>query len=224
MRVATYNVHDCIGREGRFEPERTARVLAELDADLIALQEVTVDPVGELVGCFEAATGLHSVDGTLFERGVGRYGNLVLLRDTVLESRLHDVSARDREPRGVVEILLAVEKNPLRIFATHLGLGRMERQAQMRRLVALLKDDKRGAVLLGDFNVWWRSGALRQLSAIGFAHVPVRSFPTRPSPIVALDRILVRFPLTLRRCWRHDSALARVASDHFPVLAELRFA
>ena len=224
VRVATYNVHDCVGRDRRFDPERTARVLAELDADLIALQEVTLDAVGERVRSFEAATGLRGIDGTLFERGVGRYGNLVLLRGALLESHLHDVSAHGREPRGVIELLLAADNDPLRVFATHLGLRLGERRAQVRRLLTLLGDDTRGAVLLGDFNIWAWATPLRQLSAAGFRHVPVRSFPTRPAPIAALDRVFARLPVTIERCWRHDSRLSRLASDHFPILAELHLA
>lgn len=222
MRVATFNVHDCIGRQGGFDPGRTAKVLAELDADLIALQEVTVDPAGELIRRFEAATGLRGIDGSLFERGVGRYGNLVLARDPVIETRLHDLSFAEREPRGVVEVLLDVGEGPFRVLATHLGLRSVERRMQIQRLAAMVADDYLGVVLLGDFNVWWWSTALRQLSAAGFRQASVRSFPTWPSPVVALDRVLVRRPLTIRRCWRHESPLARIASDHFPVLADLQ--
>ena len=41
MRVATYNVHSCIGTDGRHDPDRIATVIAELDADIVALQEFT---------------------------------------------------------------------------------------------------------------------------------------------------------------------------------------
>ena len=41
MRVATYNVHSCIGGDGRHDPERVATVIAELNADIVALQEFT---------------------------------------------------------------------------------------------------------------------------------------------------------------------------------------
>ena len=40
FRVATYNTHKCRGMDGRIRPARVAEVLAELDADVIALQEV----------------------------------------------------------------------------------------------------------------------------------------------------------------------------------------
>ena len=41
LRVATYNVHACVGTDGRHDPNRVASVVAELEADIIALQEFT---------------------------------------------------------------------------------------------------------------------------------------------------------------------------------------
>ena len=92
MRIATYNIHDCIGRDRKYKPERILGVFAELEADLIAVQEVILDHDGELVARLEAETGMRAVDGTLFERGIGRYGNLILVSDTLSSSTVHDLS------------------------------------------------------------------------------------------------------------------------------------
>ncbi|MFZ0792070.1 MAG: endonuclease/exonuclease/phosphatase family protein [Chromatiaceae bacterium] len=222
MRVATYNVHDCVGRDGRFGPGRIAEVLAELDAEVIALQEVTLDRAGELIRLFEAATALRATDGTVFERGVGRYGNVVLTRHAVTAPRLHDLSCVGREPRGAIDVVIEMNGGPLRVCATHLGLARSERKRQIDRLCALLCGRPGAALLLGDFNVWWGSTALAPLAAGGFEHVRVPSFPTWPCPVISLDRIFALAPLLIARCWRHDSPLARIASDHFPLLADLQ--
>jgi endonuclease/exonuclease/phosphatase family metal-dependent hydrolase len=148
VRVATYNIHDCIGRDGRFDPERIATVLAEFNADLIALQEVTLDPAGELLGRFEQATGLIGIDGTLFARGVGRYGNLLLAREPIIKTRLHDLPCAGREPRGVIDSVVDTVDGLLRVFATHLGLRNSERHAQVLRLLSLIDDDSSAVVLL----------------------------------------------------------------------------
>ncbi len=224
MRVATYNVHDCIGRDGRFDAGRIAALLVELDADLVALQEVTLDHAGGLIERFEAATGLQAVDGTLFERGVGRYGNVLLTGHKVIETRLHELPATGREPRGAIDATVDVGEGVLRVCATHLGLARHERRQQIERLSGVLSDGHRGALLLGDFNAWPGSKTLTPFADIGFERTAVRSFPTWPFPLFSLDRILARSPVGIARCWRHDSDTARIASDHFPVLAELRFA
>ena len=36
---ASYNIHKCVGVDRRFDPERVAAVIAEVGADVIALQE-----------------------------------------------------------------------------------------------------------------------------------------------------------------------------------------
>ena len=46
ITVATYNIHDAVGGDGRFAPERIVAVLAEIDADIVALQEVGADHDG----------------------------------------------------------------------------------------------------------------------------------------------------------------------------------
>ena len=221
LRVATYNVHDCVGRDQRFDPARIAGILTDIDADLIALQEVTQDLGGDLLRQFESATGLSAIDGSLFERGVGRYGNLLLTRLRPLRTRLHDLSQGDREPRGAVEALLEHADKRLSVFATHLGLRRRERAEQLASLARRIEKKPGATILLGDFNLWYGAAAPASLAALGFRQRLVRSFPTWPAPAVALDRILVRQPLSISACWRHESAPAAVASDHFPVVAEL---
>ncbi|MGD2117998.1 MAG: endonuclease/exonuclease/phosphatase family protein [Chromatiales bacterium] len=219
MKVATYNVHDCIGRDRRFDPARISDVLVELDADVIALQEVTLDHPGALLKRFETTTGMQAIDGSLFARGVGRYGNLLLTRLPVIESTLHDISFRGREPRGVLDVVLQAAAFPVRFCATHLGLAKAERLSQLQQLAKLVDQGTDAAVMLGDFNVW-KAAELSAFTAAGFEQLPVRSFPSR-LPLVALDRIMVRHPLKIDSCRAHRSQTASRASDHLPVLAQL---
>ena len=100
--VATYNVHRCVGRDGRFDPERTLAVLRELDADAIALQELQWQPAGALHLLEELALklGYVALAGPTLLRGDGHYGNAVLTRLAVHEADSVDLSVRGREPRG----------------------------------------------------------------------------------------------------------------------------
>lgn len=221
LRIATYNVHDCVGRDRRFDPERIGAVIREMQVDLVALQEVTLDHAGELAARLARDTDMAAVDGTLFARGVGRYGNLILTRLTVLQNRLHDLSVAKREPRGALELVVDTDAGPFRVCATHLGLRRGERRSQLARLAELLAPGDEAAALLGDFNVWQHPREFASLLAAGFDHQRVYSFPTWPYPMLALDRIFARGPARIVHCHRHASATARVASDHYPVVAEL---
>ena len=224
MRVATYNTHDCIGRDGKYSPERIADVITEMQVDVVALQEITLDHAGDLAARLENATGMHTVDGTIFGRGVGRYGNVLLTRYGILEQGLHDLSYPRCEPRGVIDTVLVIDGNPLRVLATHLGLTAPERNEQIRRLADLLFDDLHPAVLLGDFNVWLTRRPFVALRNLGFRCTDVRSFPTWLFPVLPLDRIFVRAPAVIKRCSRHASANSWIASDHFPVVVDMDIA
>jgi len=224
LRFATYNIHNCIGRDGKYSPERIAQVIVQICADVVALQEITLDVAGDLIGYLERATGMSAVDGTMFDRGVGRYGNVLLSRHRIHQQRLHDLSCTNREPRGVIDAELVIGGCTSRILATHLGLTGHERKDQLRRLADLIADNAQPSVLLGDFNVWLGAGPFRTFRELGFAHTGVRSFPTWPLPILPLDRILARAPAMTGRCARHDTPESRIASDHFPIFADIDLA
>jgi len=222
LRVATYNTHDCVGRDRRYAPERIAGVLAELRADIIALQEITLDSGGAMHALLERASGLRAFAGTLVQRGPGRYGNVLLTRQGAPAGhRLQDLSVGSYEPRGLIDADLHIAGHAWRVLATHLGLAFRERRAQIARIAALAADDPRPTLLMGDLNVWLGVRALAPLRRIGFGGRSIGSFPTWLLPFLPLDRILVRGPASATRCWRHDSTAARIASDHFPIVAEL---
>ncbi len=221
--VATYNVHRCIGRDGRFDPERTLAVLRELDADAVALQELQWRPADAMHLLQELALelGYAALAGPTLLRAGGHYGNAVLTRLPVLESASVDLSVPGREPRGALNVLLDAPAGPLRLVATHLGLRPYERRQQMRRLLALQRGGASAMVLLGDLNEWFLWGRpLRWLHA-RFGRTPAPgSFPAR-RPLLALDRIWVAPRSMLRELRAHATPLARAASDHLPLRAVL---
>jgi endonuclease/exonuclease/phosphatase family metal-dependent hydrolase len=221
--VATYNVHRCVGRDGRCDPERTLAVLRELDADAVALQELQwrPDDAMHLLQQLALKLGYAALAGPTLLRAEGHYGNAVLTRLPVLDTATVDLSVPGREPRGALLALLETPAGPLRLIATHLGLRPYERRLQMRRLLALPREKVAATVLLGDLNEWFLWGRpLRWLHA-RFGHAPApASFPAR-RPLLALDRIWVEPRPILRELRAHASPLARVASDHVPLRAVL---
>lgn len=221
LRVATYNVHDCIGRDGAYAPDRIAAIVAGFSADVVALQEITLDHAGDLRALIEQTTGMHAIDGTLFERGVGRYGNLLLVRGGVGQQALFDLSHPGREPRGLVRLTQQALGGQVDFCATHLGLGPGERRRQFARLAEYLAIAERPTILLGDFNVPFGSLAFRPLLRQGFQRTVVRTYPTWRQPLLALDRILLSHELAFARHWRYREGAVRIASDHFPLLAEI---
>jgi endonuclease/exonuclease/phosphatase family metal-dependent hydrolase len=224
LRLASYNVHRGIGRDRRMDPGRILGVIREIDPDIIALQEVEAhDTGGDMLAWLAEQTGTRAIAGATLLRGDGHYGNGLLTRCAVRATELVDLSFRRREPRGAIAADLELDGGrALRVVATHLGLRPAERRAQVEYLVKLFTWHPQDyAVLMGDVNEWFLWG--RPLKHLHRYFAPTRAVPTFPArhPLLALDRLWTHPGSILRRLEAHDSALARAASDHLPLVAEL---
>jgi endonuclease/exonuclease/phosphatase family metal-dependent hydrolase len=220
-------VHGWIGRDGTHAPERVGSVIEELDAEVVALQEVRVHDEGHAHETRSAVPlGYEVADGPTVSAGCSRYGNALLSRLPVEASRCVDLSVPGREPRGAVIARLRAPRGATLVVAgTHLGLRPRERVIQVRRLLRFIasfsRPDDAAVVLGGDLNEWWPRGRALGLVRRAFDRAPApASFPAW-KPWLALDRIFVRPRQALRRVRAHASPLSRVASDHLPVVAEL---
>jgi len=222
LRIATYNIHDAVGTDRSFSPARIASVLAELGADIVAIQEVGLHSTGiDVLAFLRDATGYASVLGPTRLRHAGEYGNALLTRFAVQDTTLIDLTFMRREARGALDVVLDCDGTPLRVIATHLGLRPAERRAQIQQLLRVLEAQTPfPTVLMGDLNEWFLWGRpLRWLHA----HEKTPAAATFPAnaPVFALDRIWVEPRSLLSRIWVHSSPLARSASDHLPLLAEI---
>lgn len=227
LRVASYNIHECVGGDGRRDPARVAQVLREIDADVIGLQEVDARP-GETSESMQmhylaAVLGLHAVAGPTVLRSGGEYGNALLTRRPVLDVRHVDLTVYRREPRAALDVDLDIDGAAVRVLVTHLGLLPGERRTQVRRLLDRLGDSRSEAVILcGDINEWFAVGRpLRWLHARLGRAAAVATFPAA-FPVFALDRIWVNPRTALVTLAAHATPAARRASDHLPVIADLR--
>ena len=163
-RIVTYNVHRCVGNDRRLDVPRVAEVLAALNPDIVALQELDVgrrrtrqvDQAHEIARRLQMACHFHPA----FRVEDELYGDALL---TSLPERLvrrgplpgHD-RIRALEPRGAVSIEVTVDGAPLQVINTHLGLVPSEQQRQAAALAGrewLQHPARRDPlILLGDFN------------------------------------------------------------------------
>lgn len=225
--IASYNVHKCVGVDMRFDPERTAAVIGEIGADVIALQEADRrfgERAGLLdLGRLERECGLIPVPVTGETNCHGWHGNLLLIRAGTLRD-VHQISLPGVEPRGALVVDVDLTGGPLRIVATHLGLLRRSRGRQAEAILqATYARQDRPTVLLGDLNEWrlGRRSSLHNFgSAFGPLTVALPSFPSR-FPLFALDRILGNPHDLICAIEVHATPLARVASDHLPIKARI---
>jgi endonuclease/exonuclease/phosphatase family metal-dependent hydrolase len=221
--LCSYNIHGAVGRDGRLDASRIAAVIAETDADFVALQEVDQHPVGnlDLPDYLSSRRDYLCYLGPTLMRNERLFGNMLLSRYPAGTVRRIDLSVPGREPRGAIDIEVLTGHGRLRLINTHLGLRPGERRQQVRRLLAHLEAFN-GAdltILTGDLNEWFLWGRPIRWLSRHFSPAPSpATFPT-VFPLLALDRIWVAPRRQLLSLKVHKSPVARTASDHLPVCA-----
>lgn len=227
-RLVTWNVHGFVGSDGRWNPQRAIDVLAELDPDLVALQEVDARPCAdsERHPLDVMADGLEAtaVAGPTLGTPGSDYGNAVLSRLPVVDIHRHDLSWHSVEPRGAIDVRVRHSRNVLRLVTVHFGLRRTERIAQAELLRAILQRPSNPADIMavaGDLNSWWpRAREARIIEHSVGPSLRPRTFPSR-RPVFRLDRVFVRPPAAVSDWGVADNAEVRGASDHLPVWVDV---
>ena len=227
--VASYNIHRGVGLDRRLDLDRTVEVIAEMSPDVVGLQEVVRQngsKQADQAAYLAARLGMELIMGVTRAHGDGTYGNAVLTRFPVIGSGGFDLSRGRREPRGCLRVDLGVNGSTLHVFNCHLGLGLQERREQLRLLAGFVQASARlhgPRMLMGDFNEWHRGPITRGLR-VEFSSPLRRMRRTHPAifPLFRLDRIYWDAELEGEAFHAHRSRLARVASDHLPVVARLR--
>jgi endonuclease/exonuclease/phosphatase family metal-dependent hydrolase len=228
LRVATYNIHGFVGMDGLRQPGRIRQVLEEIRADVVAIQEIdcfeTTDNLTTQLRLGSNSLPFKAIAGpTLLGPQSTSFGNAILTHLDIDEIRRVDISLYGKEPRGVIDVCLHKDCICLRVLATHLGLQWTERNKQMQQLTEQIMAGPTNTpiVLLGDLNEPFPyTRGFRKLCRVMGATRAIPTFPS-PFPLFALDRILVR-PRTALRCIEvHRSPMARRASDHLPLKADI---
>ena len=246
ITVASYTMRKAIGLDRRRDPHRVLRVLHEIDADVVALQEADKRFGGrgaavphELIDSHSHYKPVHlgvrhkrplekvrkHADKLLKvnTRNIGWHGNAILVKPHV---GVLDCAALDLptlEPRGAVMAELLIAEKPIRIVGMHLDLSGLWRRRQMRTILEAIarRPQKMPTILMGDTNEWRaEAGCLREIEP------EFHLAPTGPSfharhPVAQLDRIIVHKDLSIEAAGVHMSAAARRASDHLPIWARV---
>lgn len=227
LTVASYNIHRCIGSDSIYRPGRIVRVLKELDADVVGLQEVDAHRMhkeGHQLDYIAKETGYQIVVGSTMWREEADYGNALLSRYPIFRSRKYNLTVAGCEPRGALEIDIEVRGQAIRILNTHLGLKYFERRKQVRALLDIIaaSPPEVPVVLIGDFNEWLPMFGSTLVLRTHFHYTKrLRTFPS-VHPVFGLDKVFVDRKKILLATETLKNELTRKASDHLPVKASLR--
>ncbi len=236
LTLLTYNVHGCVGMDGQLSPERIARVIAQSGADVVCLQEVDVgrdrsgnrDQAHAIAEYLEMSHRFHPA----WQVNEEQFGNAVLSRlpmQLVKATGLHHHKA-DRSRRSALWVELDTGlASKIQLINTHLSIYPLEQRTQAAELVddwVRPAAESGPVVVCGDFNARPKS---RTWKTLGTALRDVESFDARPTrstyfspfPMSRLDHMFVSAGIEVVDTRVIDSRIARVASDHLPLLAEL---
>jgi endonuclease/exonuclease/phosphatase family metal-dependent hydrolase len=232
LRVVTYNVHRSRGLDRRTRPARIIAVLRSVEADIIALQEVVgAGPDGagqaEEIG---AALGMGWTMAPTRELRRHQFGNVVLSRYPMRDHDTLDLSWKTSEPRNCQRVAVDVgDDRILHFYNAHLGTALLERRYQAPRLAEWIHVRRTSwpKVVLGDFNEWGRGIvadvlADRLQSINLFPHLRRRRTYPGFLPLLHLDHIYYEGDIDVKRVELPRTRLSLVASDHLPLVAEIR--
>lgn len=234
FRVMTYNVHSCVGTDGKHSPDRIAEVIARSSPDVVALQELDVGQT--------RSGGVHQPEWLAQQLGMlvhftpartcneGHYGNALLTRHPFSVLSEGGLRRRRDEERAVQWLKIDLAGLEVSVLNTHLSIHFRERLLQIEQLLGaewLAKAERHvPLVVCGDLNASQFSPVYRRLRkdlvdaqrANG-----TRAQPTWPSrrPFVRIDHVFTSSSIRVVRCEVRRDALTMVASDHLPLLAEL---
>lgn len=222
IRIASYNMRKARGLDQQRRPERTIKVINDLAADVVVLQEADkrLGPRHPALPrkMIETETDFDLVEVSTNDISIGWHGNAVLVRKGLLVRDIERLNLPGLEPRGAVYMTLDVGAG-LTVVATHLGLMRRDRRAQLGVIERSTADDTH-VVIAGDFNEWSARKGFEPLAKRFANHSPGQSFHAA-RPIAALDRFALSHDLEMHDCGVEQGALARVASDHLPIWSDI---
>ena len=238
-RIMTYNVHRCVGTDGRLDVRRVAEVIAESEPDIVALQELDVGRARtrgvDQAHAIAQMLGMRSRFHPALKVEEELYGDALL---TALPERLIQAgplpglpSLPRLEPRGALWAAIEVDGRELNVVTTHLGLLAREQQAQTEALMGPewlgRTRDLDACILLGDFNATSTSAAYRRIRT-RFDDVQKerrgRNIPTFPSlfPMLRIDHVFIGAAVEVLGVHVPATPLARAASDHLPLVVDFR--
>jgi endonuclease/exonuclease/phosphatase family metal-dependent hydrolase len=221
IRVLTWNIHGCVGIDGRYNIKRIGKIIRSLYPDIVAFQEVDLRQKSQISSnsfkklCDQI--GEYTQEAWSITDLTGHYGQVLISRFPLINTHVHDISLPNREPRKVIDAIVKLPGGSVRVIATHLGLFPNEKKYQLKKLKKILQlETSFPMMFMGDVNEWFGNSVKSILNNVFEYQSTHASYPS-PVPILALDRIACTGEIKII-----ESRAVRDTwwvSDHLPVFA-----
>ncbi|MEN8774904.1 MAG: endonuclease/exonuclease/phosphatase family protein [Akkermansiaceae bacterium] len=223
LRLLAYNIHHGEGMDGKLDLARIAKVIADEDPDLVALQEVdkvtkrseSIDQAAELAKLLK----MNYRFGKFMDYMGGEYGMAVLSRFPIKKTVIHKLP-RGAEPRIALEVIVKSPKWPGQFSFVGIHNDWIKEPLRVKQIEVLqagLKDRKHPVILAGDFNAEPKSDSLMKLENDGWKMLRKgrKNTWSASEPKVEIDFF---FAKGLPAFQFKDKVLPEtVASDHRPI-------
>ena len=225
IRLATYNIHKFVGRDGKRNEERILKIIGAINADILALQKfVLKDQSGNIamVEEFAGRAGYHCIAQPMKRRRGMVQFNVLLTRAPAHSNNLVTLPRDGFEPRGFITVKINADGQELQNAATHLGLNPAARTRQIKMIIELCAQPTEAPfALLGDLNTMFPWEAAKRFLGREFPDQKQPAvFPTR-LPLLALDSIYLRPARMIQSLRTFTEGAAREGSDHLPLIADI---
>lgn len=235
LRTMSYNIHHGVGMDDLLDLNRIADVIAKADPDIVGLQEVDKHYSGrsnwEDQGKYLAEKlDMHYAYGVNLnyepvsqspEKAHRQYGTAILSKYPIVANENYHLDSSGKEQRGLLKTTIQVDGVQVHFYTTHLGLTPEERTLQVQQVMQLVSQQKEPSIIVGDFNAWSLSKAMKPILSEYWDAFAKKSFANTSNskfPYQRIDYILAKAD---RVQFSSQKVLRTKASDHLPIVANI---
>lgn len=249
VKVMSFNIAHGSGMDGILNLERTAAVIEDSCASIIALQEVDrffgerslfkdqVEWLGERLGMFTAYGANIEYEAETPDMPNHQYGNAILSKYPIAYSKNHHMTPVQQwygndEQRGVLEAVIEIDDMAVSVYNAHLSLKDEELKLSVKEILALTQKSKFPCIVMGDFNAppfyapiqemncYFTDAFLKMKQGDAYTYPAPHSYSTGDVELKPVTRIdYIFFGPEMEVA--QTAAILTDASDHLPIVADL---
>lgn len=226
LRVLTFNIHNGINWNGKYDLEQIVDFIKEVQPDLGGIQEVSCwwspkTGFQNMEKFFTKKLGMYTVFSAVLKKSSkAHFGNMVISNYPFVNVWTQRLPGKF-EPRNYITVQVQIKGIRINFLTTHLGLTYAERLSQVEKIIQLGIQLGKPLIITGDFNERESDPGVTLLKKYWikqFASPPLGTLRLRKDVIgPEIDMIFTTPGFYLKRI----RICSNFLSDHLPVIADL---